>query len=483
MNSPTGNLGRRTSCWSDLPVDIFIFIMRFMAPYDIIALRKVSKSVSDATHERSVWIDALRRVCVQHDIYVPSFPLTEMSTSELEHAATACRRFTSHLRHEFQKRRIVWPRSIRYIEPVSLGEDFEHLRMFPGGRFLLTVWGCTLRLWDLGHHQNASSMKLIASFPIVDISEIQTVRTRASNSSSDALVFVSATGSDGVFRLHVFSVFPPASTPQFNLLAPVLSLPMDDGCPGILGITNRHVALNTGSIAVLWDFVEDSWISWPRKPTEYDDTFYLCNNNVVIMHADEAQIYLAPLPTLLPRSNLAVLPESEPLRIIQTYQLNRYSRPEPLSSCVSGITLVFHGRETSTPEQPLHIDILSEHDTKVLLTHFALLPAAQMDDTAACELVALGESLLEAAYRCSQSLHLEWLGPQSIQSFVLEGRKLHVCLSDVDGSSSSSLSGVLATPGLLQGEINTDFCSFSGRGCGRKLEGGMFKVMVMDYLP
>jgi hypothetical protein len=98
-----------------------------------------------------VWIELLCRVCVQHDIYTPSFPLPEMSLDELEHAATACRRFSSRLRKDFLHHQIVWPHSIRSLEPPQKGEEFENLRFLPGGRFLVTSHRTTIKLWDLGN--------------------------------------------------------------------------------------------------------------------------------------------------------------------------------------------------------------------------------------------------------------------------------------------------------------------------------------------
>jgi hypothetical protein len=72
--------------------------------------------------------------------------------------------------------------------------------------------------------------------------------------------------------VHIFSVFPPASIPQFTLLAPVLVLPLfNDDFPGILGTTSRHVIIATAFTTVLWDFIDDAWVSWPRDPTEFDD--------------------------------------------------------------------------------------------------------------------------------------------------------------------------------------------------------------------
>ncbi|KAJ7136657.1 hypothetical protein C8R44DRAFT_767599 [Mycena epipterygia] len=475
-----------TACWSDLPVDVLIVIMRFITPNDILALRKVSKSISHITRERSVWIDALRRVSIQHDVYAPSFTLTEMSINELEYAATACRRFSSHLRNEFLQHRTVWPLYTQYLEPTAgRREDFDHLRFLPGGRFLLTSCGCTLQLWDLGNRSNRINTTPIASLEIDGVAKIRSVRTRACDSGPEVLVFVSSTGFESTFCLHVFTVFPPAPTPQFNLLAPVFQLaqPIYIDLPSILGTTSKHVAVCTGSSTVLWDFIEDSWISWPQEPTNFDNTFYLCNDNVVILHADETEVYLAELPALHPRSISTLPPQIESLRILQCCILCHFKQPKLLESCVSGITLPFHGRETSTFEQPLYIDILSDDDSKTLLTHFALVPTSQTDTAARCKLIALGESPLDAAYRSSHSFHLEWVGRHDIQSFVVDGSTLHGCLSHVDGETSSSVSGIIATPGLPANEVNVDFCSFSGRVCARvpNVEGG-FRVAVMDYL-
>ncbi|KAF7350112.1 F-box domain-containing protein [Mycena venus] len=457
--------------------------MGFMAPHDIIALRTVSKSLANTTRERSMWIDALRCACTAHDVYCPSFPLTGMSIHELEHAATACRRFISRLRTNFFQGRIVSPVSIRYLEPAVSGEEFEHLRMIPGGRYLLTVYRNTVRLWDLGIGSNAPSMNPIASHTIEDATQIHGVLTRASKSSSGVLVFVPTTGSDGLFRFHIFSVSPPASTPHFSPFVPVLCLSMENGLPVILGVNASHIALSTSFGTVLWDYVHDSWIRWMRPGTRSDDRLYLCNNNVAIMHANQAELSVASLPILHPRCDTAAVPEVlESLQILDTYKLERYDNLQPLVSCVgSSITRAFHGRETSTIEQPLHVDIHSDNAERTLISHFALLPAAG-DDIAHCELVSFGESPLDVSYLRSWAQLLEWVSPSTALSFDIEGNTVHVSLIDVDAAPSDCISGILAMPGLLDDETEVDFCSFSARGCARISSDTGFKLVVMDYL-
>jgi hypothetical protein len=182
--------------------------MSFLSPHNILALRKVlslfqfcfilifilllkvSKSLANISRERSVWIHALRHVCTEHDIYAPSFSPAEMSVHELEHAATASRRFISHLWTNFLLGHTVTPLSIRYLEPPVLGEAFEHPRLIPGGRYLITVFRCTLYLWDLANESNIPS----TSFTIDGVTKIHSIWTR--NRTSDVLVFVPTAGSD-----------------------------------------------------------------------------------------------------------------------------------------------------------------------------------------------------------------------------------------------------------------------------------------------
>ncbi|KAJ7785349.1 hypothetical protein DFH07DRAFT_7929 [Mycena maculata] len=261
-----------TSCWSEFPVDLIINTMGFMMPHEILVLRKVSQSIAHITRERSVWIDALRRLSLKHGIYTPSFPLTAMTLDELEHAATACRRFSARLRHKFIQPNdsLLSPIASQFIEATRPGEDFDHLRFLPGGRFLVTTFGCTLRLWDLGTTPTNAKLNPIASFELEGVTDIQSVRTRASNSSSEALLIVSTTESQSVFRVYIFTIYPPASNPKFTLFAPILTLPMDGRYPNIIGATSQHVSISTASSMVIWDFIADSWSSWPSKPSLHD---------------------------------------------------------------------------------------------------------------------------------------------------------------------------------------------------------------------
>jgi hypothetical protein len=197
--------------------------------------------------------------------------------------------------------------------------------------------------------------------------------------------------------------------------------------------------------------------------------------------AAEAEAHVASIPTLSPRSGTMAPPEIDSLPIVQKFQVRGYDQAKPLISCVGANTRLFHGRETITVEHPLHIDIMSLNATKLMITHFALLPAAS-ENTSLCELVSLGESPLEISYHKSRTLFLEWINPSMVADFEIEGNLIHVSLMAVRGMESTFASGVLAIPGLLANDRNSDFCLFSGRTCARITSGTGYKMMIMDYL-
>jgi hypothetical protein len=103
----------------------------------------------------------LRRVCLDNTLFLPSFPIPDMSDLELERAAMAPRRWIE-LCSAFQKKNsdlsmILQPRTTRFIEDGANSE----LIIVPGGRYLVNS-GEGLFVWDLGYVSTADC-KLVAS--------------------------------------------------------------------------------------------------------------------------------------------------------------------------------------------------------------------------------------------------------------------------------------------------------------------------------
>jgi hypothetical protein len=106
-------------------------------------------------------VAVLHRVCLDNTLFLPSFPIPDMSDLELERAVMAPRRWLE-LCGAFQEQnsdvsKMLYPRSTRFIENAS----HAHLYIVPGGRYLVSV-GDGLFVWDLGHVSTVDC-KLVAS--------------------------------------------------------------------------------------------------------------------------------------------------------------------------------------------------------------------------------------------------------------------------------------------------------------------------------
>ncbi|KAI5885073.1 uncharacterized protein SCHCODRAFT_02594272 [Schizophyllum commune H4-8] len=80
-----------------LPQEILLHIIDFALPYDILSLRNTCKTIHPLTRARSVWANAVRKMCFEKALFAPTYDLTQLSRLHLEHAATASRRFSKLL--------------------------------------------------------------------------------------------------------------------------------------------------------------------------------------------------------------------------------------------------------------------------------------------------------------------------------------------------------------------------------------------------
>ena len=178
---------------ANICLDVQIRICMFLHPSDILALRKVcrhwkfsllkslkrySKTCkalqATTTQRRVVWVAALHRVCFDNTLFLPSFPISDMSVLELEKAAMAPRRWIEFC-GAFEKQHlnddpdaILCPRSKRFIKDslkLVIKVDYSATEIFivPGGRYLVC---CSpnngISVLDLDYTSNANC-NLIAS--------------------------------------------------------------------------------------------------------------------------------------------------------------------------------------------------------------------------------------------------------------------------------------------------------------------------------
>ena len=122
---------------------------------------KTCKALELASRQRIVWVAVFHRVCLDNNLFLPGFPIPDMSDLEIERAAMGPRRWIE-LCGALQKEdptftEMLNTRTTRTIEDPDKSEFF----IVPGGRFMVTA-GNGISVWDLGYVSTVDC-KLVAS--------------------------------------------------------------------------------------------------------------------------------------------------------------------------------------------------------------------------------------------------------------------------------------------------------------------------------
>nr|GAT50209.1 predicted protein [Mycena chlorophos] len=249
---------------ADLPPDAVIAIQSFMEPLDIISLRQCSKALQAATMHRTVWLDALRRLCARHSIPTSTYPVDKMSLPDLIHAATAPARFISAIRAVWRtaaasggvmqpfSTRLFTPRLARQQNAAPL--NIVHLRLVPGGRYLFTAASTgVVCLWDLGY----GPASLITPAPVATVTlptQPVSFLIQATPNQSGARLVVSYP--DVVQIVTVFEINLNAAKPKFTKIAEqrvhdVLALV-------IFALSPDRITFYADLNITVWDFIRDT---------------------------------------------------------------------------------------------------------------------------------------------------------------------------------------------------------------------------------
>ena len=131
-------------------------------------LSKTCKALQAITRRRVVWMAALRRVCLDNTLFLPSFPISDMSDLELENAAMAPRRWIE-LCGAFERQHLndpgarLSPRATRIINTTEDYYIIADIFIVPGGRYLVNSSPLDgISVWDLWYTSSVDC-KLIAS--------------------------------------------------------------------------------------------------------------------------------------------------------------------------------------------------------------------------------------------------------------------------------------------------------------------------------
>ena len=131
---------------------------------------KTCKALQLSTRQRAVWVAALHRVCLDNTLFLPSFPISDMSDLELERSAMAPHRWIE-LCGAFEKQLLndpgarLCPLATRIIDDslfIEVDVNAIEFLIVPGGRYLVSSSHEVISVLDLGYTSSADC-ELIAS--------------------------------------------------------------------------------------------------------------------------------------------------------------------------------------------------------------------------------------------------------------------------------------------------------------------------------
>jgi len=108
--------------------------------------------MAEAISLRTVWVNALMRMCFENCAITDSFSVSNMSLLELEYAAMGPERWIAAMADAHSQKLTLLPpyKAHELFRPPGYFSRFCHkIFLIPGGRYLLTLCREIVAIWDL----------------------------------------------------------------------------------------------------------------------------------------------------------------------------------------------------------------------------------------------------------------------------------------------------------------------------------------------
>ncbi|RXW19826.1 hypothetical protein EST38_g6030 [Candolleomyces aberdarensis] len=262
------------------PTDIWLYMIDYLAPPDVIALSQVSRELHGTLSVRSVWVTIFRSMCDDHGLFQPSYQVDNMSLAELQHAALGPDRWYKRVeKHHFNYDSDGNPGKLDPFSTTALPLLSDpgipcRFCLVPGGRYLLSVKN-NLDLWDLGpanRPPHAPGPLNVASVLVTHEMGLWNLAVSAIEPDKLRVAALFTEGPLVKVRVKVFDIRPTDPTPSFLEVGTIAIRTMYPfyRLQPLIGTGNRiYVRLNKGS-GVIWDLKTKQYVLAPISGVEAD---------------------------------------------------------------------------------------------------------------------------------------------------------------------------------------------------------------------
>ncbi|KAH8828781.1 hypothetical protein DL96DRAFT_1595581 [Flagelloscypha sp. PMI_526] len=290
-----------------LPSDVILDIFTFSQPFEILRLRQTCTVFKDLSHERSIWVHFFRLFIHAAQFPLEFFSIDNMSSTELEAAATVPLRFLQNFAHDR-------PESRAKVHRIQGNGKIHSLDLVPGDRYLAFISGSRVVLWDLGviGNRDAESVPRIVAHIQCDIPKKQRPWILTETKGKDILVMVTSNEWAGTWTV-VYKIDPSLPLPKFERVAALRTKLFsynvcDFEADKMLVIFSSSQSGNHETQDVwLWDFETNRLINWLGEPGKIDCIFVAADRIVLLLDPEdsltaalEAQVFALPQLPLNP---------------------------------------------------------------------------------------------------------------------------------------------------------------------------------------
>ncbi|EDR03747.1 uncharacterized protein LACBIDRAFT_306762 [Laccaria bicolor S238N-H82] len=319
---------KASPCLENLPVDILIQIQKHLDGRDLIVLRKSCKKLHAVTQRRTVWLNAVRRMCRRHGVFAPSFPLEDMSITELEHASLCPSRLSSLIHNDIPLRSFV----TRILEPRTPTDSEGDLCcssvfLIPGGRFLVVDSAHGICLWDLGIHGG----KAPKFRPVAVIPDVMLLCCGPTQDGLGIILISRRTRHRNPNRtLRAHEIYPCMNRPHLTLLGSIQYAQQATHVGGRPALySDLLVFENSPGYIVAWNTRLDTAIAW-RYDHQYIYDMSIYEGSVILIQESELSVWdIPPLQPLL-EGVCEVVDQTPRYAIVHSFP----SHEELMGSCV-----------------------------------------------------------------------------------------------------------------------------------------------------
>ncbi|KAF5329988.1 hypothetical protein D9611_010420 [Ephemerocybe angulata] len=350
---------KRLKLDNEVPPDIWREIAELLNPIDVVALGETCRALHEATAERTLWMNLLKAMCMEYDLFLPSYPIDEMSATQLRRAALGPHLWTQRVyKHAVSPNVSLHDLGTNVLPPVSTIPFYGRLKyelrrhLVPGGRFLITCDAehsdrdpratrdtdiFTLKLWDLGFAGRKPLLQpqLLASREIGSWLEIIHIEMDCSIRGDETLAVALGTIASNSHRclFRVFIISPHRPNPSFHQLSCLSAdISHHDIPPSEFDLRGDKVLAQFGGVLVVWGFMVNLYAVVPlyavdRRALYLAKHFLLLGDLLILVTRMGAHQYQLSEWTTLPDTQVPPHVEIPPISTLSGSQSQHITLP------------------------------------------------------------------------------------------------------------------------------------------------------------